>query len=416
MDRLALLKHAGGIYPYLAYFDSNDYPDRYGAYNWLMMAGRKKGIEVRQPDPACWDLLHRFTKHTGVPFVPGLLCYDLKNTTEELRSEHHDASGFPLMAFFEPEWIIGETRSGVPVRFNCPDELIRQSRNTATASDESFPPAEMQSGFTPEEYRRRFERIQQYIRRGDMYEMNFCQQFSAVVPRFDPVSLYGRINRHSPAPFSALLKYDYSWLICSSPERFLAKRGSGLISQPIKGTCRRTGDEVLDQALAEELRTSAKERNENLMIVDIVRNDLSHYAVPGSIQAEELCGIYPFATVQHMISTITAKLKPDAPVTDAIAAAFPMGSMTGAPKISAMQIAEEMETFQRRLYSGAVGFFTGSGDLDLNVVIRSFTWNEQNGVLSFGTGSAVTALADAEQEYRECLLKAEALLHSLHFA
>jgi para-aminobenzoate synthetase component 1 len=238
-------------------------------------------------------------------------------------------------------------------------------------------------------------------------------QFSAHVDDLDPVAVFHKLNERSPAPFAVLMKNDDVWLMGSSPERFLNKQGNRLISQPIKGTIRKTGDAELDKKGALQLKNDQKERSENVMIVDLVRNDLTHFAKSGSVIVKELCEIYPFATVQHMISTIQAELEDESKGIDAIMRAFPMGSMTGAPKIRAMQLAEETETFRRGIYSGALGYFTAEGDFDFAVMIRSFTWNQTNGYLSFSTGSAITHKANAQAEYNECLLKAEALLQSL---
>jgi para-aminobenzoate synthetase component 1 len=238
-------------------------------------------------------------------------------------------------------------------------------------------------------------------------------QFSAHVSDLDPVSVFQKLNERSPAPFAVLMKSDEVWLMGSSPERFLNKQGCTLISQPIKGTIRKTGEAELDKIAAIQLKNDQKERSENVMIVDLVRNDLTHYAQSGSVIVKELCEIYPFATVLHMISTIQAELVDETKGIDALMSAFPMGSMTGAPKIRAMQLAEETETFRRGIYSGALGYFTKEGDFDFAVMIRSFTWNQTNGFLSFSTGSAITHKANAKAEYNECLLKAEALLQSL---
>ena len=195
----------------------------------------------------------------------------------------------------------------------------------------------------------------------------------------------------------------------ASPERYLKKVGNQLISQPIKGTARRFADAVLDAQAKEQLSTDPKERSENIMIVDLVRNDLSRTAAKGSVQVEELCAIYSFEQVHQMISTITSEMLPEYKAVDALQTTFPMGSMTGAPKISAMQIIEQLEETKRGLYSGAVGYFTPEGDFDFNVVIRSILYNEQNQYVSFSVGSAITALSVPENEYEECLVKAKAM-------
>ncbi|MNF55508.1 Aminodeoxychorismate synthase component 1 [compost metagenome] len=182
-----------------------------------------------------------------------------------------------------------------------------------------------------------------------------------------------------------------------------------LISQPIKGTAERFLDPKLDELSKEKLTSDPKERAENIMITDLVRNDLSRTAQKGSVQVKELCGIYSFMQVHQMISTITSKLDPQYSVVEALKKTFPMGSMTGAPKISVMKIIEELEETKRGLYSGAIGYFTPDGDFDFNVVIRSILYNQENQYVSFSVGSAITSLSDPEREYEECLLKAKAM-------
>ena len=213
--------------------------------------------------------------------------------------------------------------------------------------------------------------------------------------------------------FGAYLKYFDQYLICASPERFICKRNNQLISQPIKGTAKRFTDSIEDEKSKQQLVSDPKERAENIMITDLVRNDLSRTAQKGSVRVDELCGIYSFLQVHQMISTITSKLDPQYSIVDALKLTFPMGSMTGAPKISVMKIIEELEETKRGLYSGAIGYFTPEGDFDFNVVIRSILYNYENKYLSFSVGSAITSLSIPENEYDECLLKAKAMLEVL---
>lgn len=195
----------------------------------------------------------------------------------------------------------------------------------------------------------------------------------------------------------------------ASPERFLKRNGTHVVSQPIKGTARRAENMEEDEGLKEALRTDEKERSENIMIVDLVRNDLSHYASKGSVIVEELCKIYTFEQVHQMISTITASVALEIDSVDLIKSVFPMGSMTGAPKIAAMQLIEKLESTKRGLYSGAIGYFAPNGDFDFNVVIRSILYNAEKQFVSFSVGSAITARSVPEKEYEECLLKAKAM-------
>ncbi len=411
-DRILLFRTLAHSFKHVYLLESNGYNDCYGRFSWVLLAGNTNTLTLNKDEKSPWGKLKSFLKTTGnTPIIPGFLTYDLKNSLENLSSNNSDLSDFPLLSFFEPEFIIGEERDGNLIEFGELDfgELLQFGEKKASA----FDAIEMKSNLTEEQYTHYFNRLQTHISRGDIYEINYCMQFSAHVLDLDPVFVFQKLIERSPAPFAVLMKNEDVWLMGSSPERFLNKQGKRLISQPIKGTIRKTGDAELDKKAAIQLKNDQKERSENVMIVDLVRNDLTHYAKSGSVIVKELCEIYPFATVLHMISTIQAELVDETKGIDALMRAFPMGSMTGAPKIRAMQLAEETETFRRGIYSGALGYFTPEGDFDFAVMIRSFTWNQTNGYLSFSTGSAITHKANAKAEYNECLLKAEALLQSL---
>lgn len=248
-----------------------------------------------------------------------------------------------------------------------------------------------------------------HIHRGDIYEANFCQEFYAEDLQINPVQTFLKLNSISRPPFSTYLRLKDKYLLSASPERFLRKDGQRLISQPIKGTARRSHDPEQDRKLKRELQQNEKERSENIMIVDLVRNDLSHTAKPGSVQVTELCQVYSFMQVHQMISTVEAEIREGTSFAQVIKHAFPMGSMTGAPKISAMKIIEELEETKRGLYSGSVGYVTPDRDFDFNVVIRSILYNATKKYASYSVGSAITAKSIPHNEYEECLLKAKAM-------
>ncbi len=252
-----------------------------------------------------------------------------------------------------------------------------------------------------------------YIHRGDIYEANFCMEFYADEANINPLEVYQKLNEISEPPFAVYFKNNKQFLLSASPERYLRKEGNKVISQPIKGTARRSFDLVQDEQLKIELEQNEKERSENIMIVDLVRNDLSHTASKGSVEVEELCKVYTFKQVHQMISTIASNVENSISPIEVIRSTFPMGSMTGAPKISAMKIIEELEETKRGLYSGAVGYFTPTGDFDFNVVIRSILYNAENKYLSFSVGSAITSKSIPENEYEECLVKAKAMFEVL---
>jgi len=242
-----------------------------------------------------------------------------------------------------------------------------------------------------------------------LYEANFCIEFYGENANIDPLEKFRKLNDISQPPFAVFFKNNKHFLLCASPERYLKKEGNLIVSQPIKGTAKRFPDPIEDEKSKTELASDPKERAENIMITDLVRNDLSHTAQKGSVQVAELCGIYSFMQVHQMISTVTSKLDPQYGVIDVLKTSFPMGSMTGAPKISAMKIIDLLEESKRGLYSGALGYFTPDGDFDFNVVIRSILYNQEKQYVSFSVGSAITSLSVPEKEYEECLLKAKAM-------
>jgi para-aminobenzoate synthetase component I len=353
----------------------------------------------------------------------GYLSYDLKNEIENLTSKNEDILGFPLIHFFVPEVVIQISSSVVSVTYN--DEYTTQKKaeeiyNLCTGStsknqkkDLTKDKINIQSRFTKAEYTDAVNQLKEHIRKGDIYEVNFCQEFYAEKTILQTANVFEKLNDISKAPFSAYCKFNNRYALCASPERFIKKNGNQLISQPIKGTIKRSANQTEDELLKIKLQTDTKERSENIMIVDLVRNDLSRIAKPGSVKVNELMGIYTFKQVHQLISTIECELKENILFTDIIKSTFPMGSMTGAPKVSAMKLIDEYERTARGLYSGAIGYITPDGDFDFNVVIRSILYNAENNYVSFTVGSAITDKSDANEEYEECLLKAKAMFEVL---
>ena len=404
---ISQFKAVAAAFKYMLYLDSNGYDDQFGRWNHLLMAGNQPVAVCEQDTKSAWERFKQDLDAHQNELLPLFFTYDLKNCFEQLQSRHPALSGLPFAGAFLPEVISGQGRKKEQLQKG----VLPDSSNFKAS--EPFPQTEILPDTSREQYKIQFEKIRQHLLRGDIYETNYCIRFSATVKNLDPIGLFERLNAQSPSPFACLMKWENSWLICSSPERFFTRSGNTVISQPIKGTARRSGDPDLDQQTLDRLKVDPKERAENIMITDLVRNDLSHFALPGSVQVKELCGIYPYNRVFQMISTVEARIEPDLPLTRFIETAFPMGSMTGVPKISAMKIADQTETFRRELYSGTVGYLDGPNHCDFNVVIRSFLWNAETGLLSFSTGGAITIRSDADQEYDECLLKAEALFQCL---
>ncbi len=274
-------------------------------------------------------------------------------------------------------------------------------------------PIEIKATVSKEEYVKKVTALKQHIQQGNIYEINYCITFEAHAVSIDPLSLYQKLNAISNAPYAALAKFDHQYIISSSPELFLTKRNNMLSTKPIKGTAKRGSTVEEDELIKQHLKVNPKERNENVMIVDVARNDLSRIAKRATVKVDELCNIESYQQVHQMVSTVSCELKDGISFHDIITATFPMASMTGAPKIRAMQLIDKFETYNRGPYSGALGYITENGDFDLNVLIRSIFYDEAKHYLSFTVGSAITDMCNPEEEYEECLLKARAMIEVL---
>lgn len=340
----------------------------------------------------------------------GHLAYDLKEELHMLPTGKADPIGFPHLHFFEPEVVLYVKDSILTIEATNPQAIWQALQEITVAAPWMDDPVVLTPRLTRNAYLDAIGHLQQHIRRGDCYEVNFCQEFFAEGASINPFAVYPLLSAASPAPFAALYRYDDRYLIAASPERFLNKKGVQLIAQPMKGTARRNlQDAEKDAALKKELYLSTKERSENVMVVDLVRNDLSQVCQDATVKVDELYGIYSFPQVHQMVSTISGAVKTGTSFSQLLQANFPMGSMTGAPKLRVMQLIDQYETTARGIFSGSVGYFTPDGDFDFNVVIRSIMYNAQNGYVSCQVGSGITFYSDAEREWEECLLKAAAI-------
>lgn len=398
--------HWANTFPVCCCFDSNHYTDPYSRFDCIIAAGVKADVSVNTTGSAFSALREFYDRQRS--WMMGLLSYDLKNETEALSSSHSDSLHFPELYFFVPQYLIGINGDKITVIIGN-DTLIRTIREMPVPIQDSFQPPLVRTRFNKNEYLQVVEQLKMHIRKGDIYEINFCQEFFAEHALINPLEVYKHLNAISPTPFSGFFKIGGKFILSASPERFLCKRGRRLISQPIKGTAKRSADPVQDEKVKSELRSSIKEQAENVMIVDLVRNDLTKSAVKGSVNVDELFGIYSFPQVHQLISTVSCILRDDLHPVDSLKNTFPMGSMTGAPKIRAMQLIEQYERSRRGAYSGAIGYISPEGDFDFNVVIRTILYNRDTRYLSFQVGGAITYASDAEQEYEECLIKASAI-------
>ena len=389
--------------------DNNQYNLSTPQFECLLGAG---SIKTLQPSPGnAFKELQDFVQEEN-DWIFGHLAYDLKNEIENLCSQNFDGIQFPDLFFFIPEIIFNLKKDSLDIGILEGDpDIIFKNILSATENkkiEKSIPV--IKSRFSKEEYIETVKKIQEHILRGDCYEINFCHEFYAENCGIDPLEIYLKLSQLSPNPFAGFYKLHDKFLLCSSPERYLKKIGDKIFSQPIKGTSKRNLENATeDERNKKDLSINKKEISENVMVVDLVRNDLSKVCTEGSVKVDELFGLYTFPQVHQMISTVSGILNEHATLSDILRATFPMGSMTGVPKKSVMLLIEEYEKTKRGLYSGAVGYITPNEDFDFNVVIRSLLYNSTNKYVSMQAGSAITFYSDAEMEYEECLLKIEAM-------
>lgn len=390
-------------YPYLAYFNGNDYDYPKGNFENIFFAGNKS-IDLKE-----------FWNSPASYFKVGIMGYDFKNQLEKLQSSNPSFLDLPETCFFQPELLIKIEKDQILSKTELPFEFWNRIERIELPHSPNLA-CRCSPQISKEKYIESVETIKNLIVEGETYEMNFCQAFSGDFETWDPIAAYFRLNEISPMPFSALFKAEEKWIISASPERFIKRTGTQLIAQPIKGTIRRgiTTEEDLENRNI--LANSEKEKAENLMITDLMRNDLSKVSKTGTVRVDELFGIYPLPKVFQMISTVSSDLKPEITFEEIIRATFPMGSMTGAPKIRTMELIDELESFKREWFSGALGWIDEEGDFDFSVLIRSIIADLNAKKLYFGVGSAVTFDADPEQEFEECQLKAQAIVEVLRGA
>lgn len=393
------------------WLDSNDYDQNYSSFDAVLAIDEFTSIQTDYEN--AFEKLKEYQSITQ-DYIFGYLSYDIKNDTENLSSTNFDGLQFDDLFFFQPQKIIflkGNTLEFQYLKM-IDDEIDEDFETILKEVSILYTKAtdiNIKLRIHKDEYYEKVSKVLEHIHRGDIYEANFCQEFYAENCELDPVKAYLDLNEISEPPFATFLKKEHHFLASASPERYLKKDGDKIISQPIKGTAKRLVSAVDDQKIAADLHRDEKERAENIMIVDLVRNDLAKTAKKGSVTVEELCKVYSFKQVHQLISTVTSEIREGVHPVDVIRDSFPMGSMTGAPKISAMKIIETLEETKRGLYSGAIGYFTPNGDFDFNVVIRSILYNAKNKYVSFSVGGAITSKSIPEKEYEECLLKAKAM-------
>ncbi|MDG1269723.1 MAG: anthranilate synthase component I family protein [Ulvibacter sp.] len=399
-------------YDEVAWLDSNEHVQTHGTYSAILAVDAFTALKT-DADKA-FEKLDEYQTITK-DWLFGSLSYDLKNDVEALTSKNIDGLEFPQLYFFQPKKVFLFSQTAVTLSYlNMVDDELQEDWDAILATHVtqktiSKQPIQILARTSKDSYLKKVAAMLQHIKRGDIYEANFCQEFFSEGVTLDPTAAFCKLNELSTPPFATFLKLEQQYVLSASPERYLKKEGTQIVSQPIKGTAKRAVSPKEDAALMLQLQQDPKERSENIMITDLVRNDLSRVAKKGTVAVQELCKIYTFEQVHQMISTIVCEVPESIRPVEIIKKTYPMGSMTGAPKVSAMKIIEKLEDARRGAYSGAVGYFTPSGDFDFNVVIRSILYNAASQYVSFSVGGAITAKSIPEAEYQECLLKAKAM-------
>ena len=398
-------------YTYVAFFDGEAMPSYpYGTFPKLLLAGNQPLFSAAEP-----DIFAKLKQHTQEgKYIAGYLSYDIKNQVEKLNTSLPNEHHFPESLFFEAELAIRCQHEALEITHPASDSILEAIKSTSLGEKSQGSLLNNILQRTNKlRYIQQVEEIKRRIEEGDVYELNYCMQWEATAEHFSPIFTYIRLRELAAMPFAAFYKLDQHYILSASPERFLKLEGNTIISQPIKGTASRGENTEQDSQKKRALHQSEKERAEHMMIVDLMRNDLTRTAQLGSITVEELFGIYTFPAVHQMISTITALKANDQKASEVLKYAFPMGSMTGAPKIMAMQIIDQMEDQRRGPFSGSIGYLSPEGDFDFNVLIRSIFFNAINNKVSWFAGGAITYDSDPEEEYQEALLKTKSIRETL---
>lgn len=392
-------------FDYAVFLDScNTSIDQYGDYEFIL------GVADRDTETCTsWEELEEKAGEGNQAWWFGSLTYDAKNELEpKLRSDNPPAIPFPNLVFFRAETVIYQRRGESNVE-SFPDYSVQLAKGSTLPKGAIRLEGELKSNFSREEYLETVEAIRGHIFEGDSYEINLSQNFHTTGEIDSPAAVWRQLTSVSPTPYAAYCRFRDTHLLCASPERFLQLKGDRIITQPIKGTARRDNDPDKDRELVEQLRASRKEQAENVMIVDLSRNDLYRSSIVNGVKVPKLYEVQSFAKVHHLVSTVEATKSPEISSLDVIANTFPPGSMTGAPKFRSCELIDQYERSARGMYAGSVGYLSPEGDFDLNVVIRSMIWHEPSRVLTYQMGGAITWDSDPASEYMETLIKARAI-------
>ena len=363
------------------------------------------------------DKLDNYIKQVD-DWIFGFISYDLKEEIEGFNSNNLKYFDLPNLSFFQPStiWVF----DGVELKalyfdekelFDVWNEINKI--HVSCDSTKSNPNIELKGRLSKVEYIKKIKNIKKRIKMGDTYELNFCFDFFNDNTKINPENTFKKLNKLTESPMSVYYKDHHLHVLSSSPERFIKRNKKTIISQPIKGTKKRGKNIDEDVFLVDSLKNSIKEKSENHMIVDLVRNDFSRIAKKGSVKVTELSKINTYKNIHQMVSTIEAQIENDMFFSTILKSTFPMGSMTGAPKIKTMKIIDELEETSRGIYSGAIGYIDPNKNFDFNVVIRTIIYDDKLSKISVNVGSGITFKSDPKDEYEECLTKIDALKKSL---
>ena len=389
--------------------ESNNHIDKYSSFDFMALEGVNSYIDIVE-DKGAFDKFINFKNKTK-DWIAGYFSYDLKNDVEELSSKNLDNLNFSSIYFFQPKKIFTLRGNILECSYieELADDIDKDLREIYNLKKDKYEKTKfyINRRISKKDYVDIFYELKSNISRGNIYEINFCQEFFGEEAYISPERVFNDLNALSCMPFASFCKFYDKYVISLSPERFLRKKGDKIISQPIKGTASKSDNKIEEEENINILKNDMKEIKENIMTVDMVRNDLSKTANNFSVKVEQLCGIYSYNQINHMVSTVSSRVAKNIESVDIIKSAFPMASMTGVPKNKAMEIIEKYESTKRGLYSGALGYFSPQGDFDFNVVIRTILYDNRNKYLSYSVGSAITDLSCQDKEYEECLLKAK---------
>ncbi len=394
------LVHWANSFPIFSFLDSNNHKENYHKYDFIC------AIDILDTFEFTKDFQPKLDN-----FYFGHLTFDIYCKDDNTKSNSNFIE-FEKSFLYLPRYIIYGLENRVYFNRNLIEAMeIKDHIDNINLKTYHIPNINFIPRINQYDYSKKVLSIQNKIQEGDFYELNFCIELIAENIELSPIETFQIINSTTKAPMSALVKYRDKYILSFSPERFMAKRGNVLIAQPIKGTARRNLlNADLDDDLKTQLENSEKERAENSMIVDLMRHDLTFYAIPGTVLVREYCKVYSFQTVHQMISTVSAELQDENEAIKALFKALPAASMTGAPKKIVVETILELENFSRGIYAGHIGYIDNQGDFDFNVVIRTLEFDSLAKKASIHVGSAITLLSNPKDEYDECLLKAQGIL------